>query len=241
NTCGACDACGVLPEWLALPSAAEKPKRRRESSLVGDGGESALAVSSSMNSISEPDSELREYLRDWRRNIAREQGIPAFVVMHDTTIESLCRIQPQTLGELRHVQGLGVRKLELYGSQLLSAMQRFRQGARALTSATKTSQPAAETARLLREGRTLQEVANARGRQLSSVVALVAEMVETGQIAFHSNWMDSSKLLQIEEACSRLGTSRLRPIKDALPAEITFDDIRLVIAKLRAEQANPAR
>jgi ATP-dependent DNA helicase RecQ len=233
STCGACDVCGVQPEWLSLPPAQKKSKRKRRL-LADESGYAAISAASTRTS--QPDSELREYLRDWRRNTARQQGIPAFVVMHDTTIDSLCNIQPQTLGDLRHVQGLGVRKLEEYGAQLLSVMQRFRQGARAVTAPAKTSQPAAETARLLAQGRSLQEVADARGRQLSSVIALVAEMIENRQLAFQSTWMDEGKLRQIEQACSTLGTSRLRPIKDALPQEITFDDIRLVVAKLHSQQ-----
>ncbi|MGC2672529.1 MAG: helix-turn-helix domain-containing protein, partial [Candidatus Acidiferrum sp.] len=44
------------------------------------------------------------------------------------------------------------------------------------------------------------------------------------------------KRARIEEACTRLGFERLKPLKDALPAEISYEEIRLVTAHLRLEQ-----
>src|SRR6185312_11652767 len=111
--------------------------------------------------------------------------------------------------------------------------------ARATPSASglgnKNYKPAEETLRLLARGHTLQEVADIRGRQLGSVVALVADMVETGQLDFQAHWVGADKVEGIEAACATVGGERLRPIKDALPPEITFDEIRLVLAKQRAQ------
>jgi ATP-dependent DNA helicase RecQ len=77
------------------------------------------------------DSELREYLREWRRNTATQQGVPAFIVMYDSTLEELCRVLPRTLTEVRRISGFGERKTEAYGQQIIDALQRFRNGERA--------------------------------------------------------------------------------------------------------------
>jgi ATP-dependent DNA helicase RecQ len=79
----------------------------------------------------EVDIELREYLREWRRTAAKENSVPAFVIMHDTSLDQLCRVQPRSLSEIRSVSGFGERKTEMYGPQILEALARFRSGARA--------------------------------------------------------------------------------------------------------------
>jgi ATP-dependent DNA helicase RecQ len=65
------------------------------------------------------DPELRTRLRTWRSNIARERGVPAYVVLHDSTIDGIVRAWPTTLDELRGVPGIGDKKLEHYGEELL--------------------------------------------------------------------------------------------------------------------------
>jgi ATP-dependent DNA helicase RecQ len=65
------------------------------------------------------DPELRTRLRTWRSNIARERGVPAYVVLHDATIDGIVRAWPTTLHELRGVPGIGDKKLEHYGDELL--------------------------------------------------------------------------------------------------------------------------
>ena len=51
--------------------------------------------------------------------------------MHDSSLEELCRKRPGTLAELLRVPGFGERKTEVYGRQILEALQNFRAGARA--------------------------------------------------------------------------------------------------------------
>jgi ATP-dependent DNA helicase RecQ len=65
------------------------------------------------------DPELRTRLRTWRSDIARERGVPAYVVLHDSTIDGIVRAWPTTLDELRSVPGIGDKKLEHYGDELL--------------------------------------------------------------------------------------------------------------------------
>src|SRR5438270_2509116 len=230
STCGACDVCVAPPEWLSTPAPEYGRKRRTVMASAGVpqtfGSEAAFAPS-------EIDYDLAEYLREWRRNTATQQGVPAFVVLHDSTLEQVCRMRPSTLAQIRSVPGFGERKTESYGPQILEALKEFAAGARATQAAQKSSKPAEETRQLLAQGHSLEEVASLRGRQLASVVALVAEMLEAGQLEFQSSWISQEKLQQIEEACARLGIERLRPLKDALPPEISFDEIRLVVAKLR--------
>lgn len=225
-SCGACDVCGCESLWLAKPLAihAAKPAPIELVKLPAPA------------EVAGVDPDLREYLREWRRTKAREQGVSAFIVMYDTSLEEVCHRQPTSLEELRTIGGFGERKTETYGREILEALEKFRQGARATAVAQKKTKPAEETMRLLAEGHSLAEIAAIRGRQLGSVISTVADLVEKGAVEFQSSWVDKDRLAMIEAACERLGTEWLKPLKEALPPEITFEEIRLVVARRRHEK-----
>jgi len=88
---------------------------------------------------------------------------------------------------------------------------------------------------LLGEGRTFEEIAQIRQRTPRAVVSLVADLIERGDTEFQSNWLPPERYEQIAAACRQLGMDRLKPLKEALPLEIPYEEIRLVIAGLRSE------
>jgi ATP-dependent DNA helicase RecQ len=223
ETCGACDVCGSTAEWMVAPVRGVSYAGRESRAQVAPGLASA-------------DAELSEYLREWRRITAKEQNAPAFVVLHDTTLEEICRRRPSSIAELLGITGIGERKAEVYGKGILAALARYRNGARASAAPEKKTAPALETLRLLAEGLSFEDIAKIRGRQLSTVVNAVANLVERGDLEFQPAWIDRNKQAVIEAACARLGVDRLKPLKDALPPEVTYDEIRLVVAQLRREQ-----
>jgi ATP-dependent DNA helicase RecQ len=177
---------------------------------------------------------LREYLREWRRTTAREQGVAAFVVLHDSTLEEICRVRPKFYAELLQISGIGERKAAAFGQQILDALARFLTGERATAKTRRKSAPGLETLNLLSSGKSFQEIADVRGRQLSTVISAVADMVESGQLEFKPEWIDKTKLSVIEAACRKIGVEWLKPLKDSLPPDITYDEIRLVAARERA-------
>ncbi|HEV2617227.1 MAG TPA: RecQ family ATP-dependent DNA helicase [Candidatus Acidoferrales bacterium] len=132
KSCGACDVCGSQPDWLAGPAVVTHAEKNRA------GKNQAQRMTQAVEGVRSPERnaversaaidvnpEMREYLREWRRTVAKEQGVPAFVVMHDTSLDELCRAQPASLAELHLVRGFGDRKVELYGEQILDAIARF--------------------------------------------------------------------------------------------------------------------
>ncbi len=226
-SCGGCDVCGAAPEWL---SEGATPVRRR--AVVGAG---SIAVSA-QRPLAATDQGLREYLREWRRATAKEQGVAAFVVLHDSSLDEICRLQPKSLSALLHTTGIGERKADLYGEGILAALRQYGEGARAAELPEKKTAPALETLQLLAEGKSFEDIARIRGRQIATVVNAVARLVEKGELEFRPEWIDRNKLAVIEAACERHNLAslvRLRTLKDALPPEITYDEIRLVVAKLR--------
>ena len=59
---------------------------------------------------------------------------------------------------------------------------------------------------------------------------------EQGEVEFQDDWVDAERRTKIETACVELGLERLGPLKAALPPEITYEDIHLVVGKLRREK-----
>lgn len=227
TSCNACDVCASAPKWLmstAQPVALSRP--------------ASSVAARTFASAPDIDLELREYLRQWRRKAAKDRDMPAFVVLHDSSLEEICRVKPASIAQLKTITGIGERKAQTYGDEILSALRRHREGARASAPPEKKSAPALETLHLLAQGKALEEIAKIRGRQLSTVINAVAELVEKGQTQLREEWIDSSRRSVIEAACTRVGVEKvekLKPLKDVLPPEITYEEIRLVLAHLRRQ------
>jgi len=64
-----------------------------------------------------------EALRAWRAEVARSHGVPAYVIFHDATLREVALNCPRTLDDLGQISGVGVRKREAYGEELLRCVQ----------------------------------------------------------------------------------------------------------------------
>ncbi len=58
-------------------------------------------------------------LKAWRAEVAREHNLPAYVIFHDATLAAIAARAPQTLEDLQGISGIGARKLEAYGDEVL--------------------------------------------------------------------------------------------------------------------------
>jgi ATP-dependent DNA helicase RecQ len=237
--CGNCDICVGALDWLEVEAT---PSRGR--AKAGDRGPQQVTMveqPSVGTNLSVADAQLREYLREWRRNIARELGVAAFVVLHDTALDALCAAKPSTLQALRAVSGFGDKKVERYGREILEGLQRFNRGERASKDwHAAASRPREDTLQLLGEGRTFEEIAQIRGRKISTVVDMVAKLIEEHEIEYDAKWLKAERYAQIAAAVQKLGKERLKPVKEALPEEVTYDEIRLVAAHLRVKAKTKA-
>src|SRR4029077_324104 len=236
-SCGACDVCGYWPSWLSAPVDEPSRKRKRSGSRATGPVPSPVTRSwerpvplpqaARMQDLSGVDLSLREYLREGRRETAKVQNVSAFIVMTDATLNEICRIRPNSISRLRQISGMGERKAELYGGQIFDALRRFSGGARAVVPDKKMT-PSEQTKLLIEEGKTLDEIAVIRGRRRSTIVTTVSDLVERGLLQFQDSWVEEDRQKQIEAAAANLGLEKFTPIKEALPPDFTYDEIRLV-------------
>jgi ATP-dependent DNA helicase RecQ len=97
----------MLRESLAEPrrSSARKPasaRARAETAQLDAEGLQRLAA-----------------LKAWRSEVAREHNLPAYVIFHDSTLIALAELAPQSVAELEGVSGMGSKKLQAYGEEVL--------------------------------------------------------------------------------------------------------------------------
>ena len=62
---------------------------------------------------------LFERLKWWRMETARAHNVPAYVIFHDATLREIARAMPISLEDLRQVSGVGEKKLESYGAEII--------------------------------------------------------------------------------------------------------------------------
>ncbi|HLL18250.1 MAG TPA: RecQ family ATP-dependent DNA helicase [Rubrivivax sp.] len=111
---------GEVPVRLrvAAPAKAKAGKVGRLRGAGGAGGAAKAAPLPLDNAAT-----LRfEALKAWRGEVAREHNLPAYVVFHDATLAMMAREQPATLDQLAGISGVGAKKLEAYGREILRVL-----------------------------------------------------------------------------------------------------------------------
>ncbi|GEA82710.1 DNA helicase RecQ [Cellulomonas uda] len=100
----------------------EPERARRRSSGSGGSGAGSGSTSKAAADLEGETLALFERLRAWRAGVAKEQGVPAYVVFHDATLRDIALRRPTSLDELGTVGGVGATKLERYGDGVLATL-----------------------------------------------------------------------------------------------------------------------
>jgi len=89
-------------------------------SKVAKSGFSKVAQRSFANPSEEA---LWQKLKAKRTELAKEQGVPPYVIFHDSTLEEMIKTRPQSLAQLKGIGGVGQTKLERYGEQFIAVFK----------------------------------------------------------------------------------------------------------------------
>ena len=107
---------------VILREEQEVPKKSRQTRVAERSVERAKKNGFDISANDEP---LWQALRTARTAIAKQQGVPPYVIFHDATLLEILRIKPHSLGELAKITGIGATKLERYGAKIISVMTDF--------------------------------------------------------------------------------------------------------------------
>jgi len=99
---------------LRVSTAAPADKSRRRASRS--------AVAKAPVALDEAAQQRYEALRAWRAAVAREHNLPAYVIFHDATLAVIAQRAPHSLDDLQGISGIGARKLEAYGEEVLQVV-----------------------------------------------------------------------------------------------------------------------
>lgn len=192
------------------------------------------------------EAELFEKLKIVRRKLAAEENVPAYIILSDASLIELAAYLPHGREELRRISGLGDVKIEKYGQefqevvttycrlkQLSSRMELKRTASSRKVRKETLTDTKEQTLTLYRQGKTLFEIARVRDLGVSTVEAHLAYFVGRGDLRV-DEFVSPAKMARIRDALSRLGHAPLSPIKEALGADVSYGEIKIMIAHLES-------
>jgi ATP-dependent DNA helicase RecQ len=207
------------------------------------------AVGAKAQDVAQP--ELLQRLKAERRRIADEQNVPAFVVFSDATLLEMANYLPLDAAGLQQMSGFGPMKLARYGDAFLNVLRAYA-AEHGLQSRIAERKPKAMPVRglkpeaippklqsipptqrqslaLFREGHSAQEVAEIRRMSLHTIWEQAAALVQAGELPLRQ-FLNAERYTAIEAVIKAVGADRLKPLKEALPEEYRYEEIRLAVA-----------
>ena len=104
----------VLLRQQAVSAKAERPRRGSKTSAKKTSAKGMAEATLNAGAL-----ERLARLKSWRADVAREHNLPAFVIFHDATLRAIAEQAPQSLRDLEGISGMGVKKLQAYGAEVL--------------------------------------------------------------------------------------------------------------------------
>ena len=192
--------------------------------------------SKSRSDIRSVDQALFDALKARRSELARERGVPAYVIFHDKTLNEMARQRPDNNRELSKISGVGDRKRELYGDDFIAVIKQY-----PLPDILNNdfSDTVNETLSLHHQGVDIATIAATRQLTSSTVINHLAQAIEAGTLRC-SDVVELNQQ-QYEEIRNALtlyyddAAQQLKPVHDALDAEYDYDTIRCVLAQLNCQ------
>ncbi len=188
------------------------------------------------------EKDLFEKLKDLRNKLAREQNVPSYIIFSDSTLLDLATYLPLRKEDLTKISGFGAFKIEQYGEQFLTLIQDYCSEAK-LESRISLKQPKRErkpkkeslsdtkslTFKMYKEGLSIAEIMEERKLGRWTIEDHLCFFISTGEIVLNE-FVDHKKQTAIRNAVEKFGTASLKMVKENLADDITYGDIRMVLA-----------
>ena len=177
--------------------------------------------------------ELFESLRQLRRSIAQQQGVPPYIVFNDASLEEMAASRPITDESFRSIQGVGDLKLKRYGDAFIQEIREFvlrrsRDGD-SIPGATKL-----ETLERLKKGMNIEDIAREREMTPDTVVSHILYWLENREPLNTQDLIAEETLHRISSVIDKdKPLDKLSEIFEALGQEVPYYDIKLGLALLQ--------
>lgn len=192
------------------------------------------------NSSSELYEDLFENLKNLRKNISSEKNVPPYVIFSDTTLKEMSRFLPTTKDEMIKIKGVGKNKFDNYGDSFISIIEKYINKTDAKPIKDINSETPSikkdnkikshiKSYNLYKEGNTIDDIAELRDIKKDTVLTHFVKCQEEGKEINWEDFIDEDIEKQVLEVINDVGTEYLKPIKEKLPNDISYYDIKTVI------------
>jgi ATP-dependent DNA helicase RecQ len=172
---------------------------------------------------------LFEALRSYRKKLAKEQGVPAYAVFTDKSLQQIAAEKPMTMGAFSAISGVGDAKLKKYGRLFIDYLQD--QVIKTGKDVNVKGKTYVETLQLFNQGKSIEEIAKARNLNKSTIFSHITSLIENGEPLSHEGLVTSDiKDLVVNSWKELKETGELKPIFDSLKEKISYDLIKLSLA-----------
>jgi superfamily II DNA helicase RecQ len=112
----------VKPAGRAARQSGRRSDDRRAPGEADGRGKGLREAGNGRRQVADDSDPIVARLRSWRSSRSTEDGVPAYVILHDATLHELSRLRPSTPSELADIRGLGPAKVERYGAAILEVI-----------------------------------------------------------------------------------------------------------------------
>ncbi|PLS17151.1 DNA helicase RecQ [Bacillus sp. M6-12] len=206
--------------------------------------EKVLRKQSIITSV-QTDDVLFEQLRAVRKELAAGEGVPPFIIFSDAALKDMSAKQPQSIDEFLQVKGVGEQKAQRYGSAFIEAITAYASG-NPDSNAQLVINPAPkqevkkgsylDSYKLFQSGAAFAKIGEQLNLSAATAENHIIRCVQEGLPLQWEQIVGSREEEKILDAIRTIGADRLKPIKEALPEEISYFQIKAVLAKSQAGQ-----
>lgn len=177
---------------------------------------------------------LFESLRKLRSELAKEEGVPAYVIFNDATLKQLETERPMSDEAFLAIDGVGKAKLEKYGDIFIKAIIAFQK--EKTVKAKKEGSTFKETLALFQSGLSVEEIAEKRKLSVSTITSHIAKLYIDGHVIDISRFVSPEEISKIRKAKLQLESpNALKPYFDFFEEQLSYDKIRIGLAVLEKE------
>jgi tRNA uridine 5-carbamoylmethylation protein Kti12 len=185
---------------------------------------------------------LFKLLKEWRNKKVRETQLPHYLILHQKTMVNLVNLVPQSLDALKLVKGMGKKKSEKFGEELLEIITSFCEteniepeevSPAEQKSAKKNKGDSKKISlSLFKEGKAISEIAKERELTESTIEGHLAYFVGTGEIPV-SRFMSQELTDLIVSHFNGSDDLSMGPVKEALEGKVSWSDLRFVVNHIK--------
>ncbi|MBK7214989.1 MAG: DNA helicase RecQ [Bacteroidales bacterium] len=178
------------------------------------------------------DEKLSDRLRMMRRNLAIEEQVPPYIIFNDRTLQDIVSRKPQNLLQLLDVTGISDFKADKYGDVILDTiLENTGKKARAKGDTYQ------ETYRLLKSGKSIDEIVAIRKLSSTTICSHIAVLVGKGNLVNVFDYISTENYNKVLKANKIIGqTEILKEYFEYFAGEIPYGDIRLALAEINRRQ-----